>query len=89
MDWMKITVEVIGWSGALMLLGGYGLLTAGKIAANSRMYQGLNVIGALCFIINSGYNGAIPSATVNVIWMAIGLASFWQLAKNLPESPRP
>ena len=89
MDWMKITVEIIGWSGALMLLGGYGLLTAGKIAANSRMYQGLNVIGALCFIINSGYNGAIPSATVNVIWMAIGLASFWQLAKHLPESPRP
>ena len=33
----------------------------------------MNVVGAGGFIVNSGYNGAIPSAVLNVIWAAMGL----------------
>ncbi|MGH8284600.1 MAG: hypothetical protein ACRETT_02405 [Steroidobacteraceae bacterium] len=33
----------------------------------------MNVAGAIGFIINSGWNGAIPSAALNVVWLAIGL----------------
>jgi hypothetical protein len=33
----------------------------------------MNVIGAAGFIVNSGYNGAIPSAVLNIVWAGIGL----------------
>ncbi|GAC1584058.1 MAG: hypothetical protein NVS3B5_18710 [Sphingomicrobium sp.] len=59
----------------MLILGGYFLLTAGKLAANSAAYQWMNVVGAMGFIINSGWNGAIPSATLNVVWAGIGIVA--------------
>jgi hypothetical protein len=70
---MKLLVEVIGWAGAVMILVAYGLLSAGKMSGRSVSYQALNVVGALGFVVNSGYNGALPSAALNVIWVGIGV----------------
>ena len=39
----------------------------------------MNVIGAGGFVINSGYNGALPSAVLNVIWAAMGLFTLWSV----------
>jgi hypothetical protein len=55
-----------------MLLA-YMLLTTGRLNSHSGSYQWLNVLSAAGFIINSGWNGAYPSAFLNVVWMAIGL----------------
>jgi hypothetical protein len=62
------------------------LLTAGKLQANDRAYQWLNVVGAAGFIINSGWNGAIPSAALNVIWAGIGLTALWRIARKKGSS---
>ncbi len=70
---MKVVVEVIGWVGATLILGAYALLSAGKVRAESLTYQLMNILGAAGFIVNSGLNGALPSAALNVIWMGIGL----------------
>jgi hypothetical protein len=67
--------EVVGWIGAGLILGAYALLTAGKLQARSVPYQAMNVVGALGFIVNSGWNGAIPSAALNVVWAGIGIAA--------------
>lgn len=66
-------IEIIGWSAAILILIAYVLLSLGRIQANSVAYQGLNIAGAAGFIINSGINGAIPSAALNVVWMGIGI----------------
>ena len=76
---LDITIEVIGWIAALLILGAYGLLTAGKLQANSPAYQWMNVVGAAGFIVNSGWNGAWPSAALNVIWMGIGGFALWRM----------
>ena len=70
---MKLAVEVIGWMGAALILVAYGLLSAGKLTGRSTLYQGLNIVGAVAFVINSGVNGAYPSAGLNVIWIGIGV----------------
>ncbi|HYK99951.1 MAG TPA: hypothetical protein VEU78_02070 [Steroidobacteraceae bacterium] len=70
---MKIAIEIIGWSAAVMMLSAYLLLTAGRLSSSSRIYQWLNVLSGAGFIINSGWNGAYPSASLNLIWMGIGL----------------
>jgi hypothetical protein len=69
---VKLLIEIIGWVGALLILVAYGLLSAGKFTGRSVTYQVMNVVGALGFVVNSGYNGAIPSAALNVIWVGIG-----------------
>ncbi|ALH79899.1 CBU_0592 family membrane protein [Sphingopyxis macrogoltabida] len=73
MDALGLAIEVIGWSAAVVILVAYVLLSLGKLEARSYLYQWMNVIGAAGFILNSGYNGAIPSAVLNVIWAGIGL----------------
>jgi len=78
---MTLLVEIVGWTAAGMILAAYGLLTAGRLTARSPLYQWLNVLGAAGFILNSGVNGAYPSAVLNVIWMGIGLVALWQIAR--------
>jgi hypothetical protein len=75
---MKLAVEVIGWAGAVLILGAYALLSAGKLRAASVTYQLMNILGAGGFVVNSGFNGALPSAALNVIWIGIGLYALRQ-----------
>ncbi len=69
----KLTIEIIGWAAAALLLSAYVLLTLGKLSSRSRSYQWLNVVAGAGLIINSGWNGAYPSVFINVVWMAVGL----------------
>ncbi|NNM62617.1 MAG: hypothetical protein HKM03_10640 [Steroidobacteraceae bacterium] len=64
-------VEIAGWFAAAAILGAYFLLSLGKIDARSASYQWLNILGAIGFIINSGWHGAVPSVALNVVWLAI------------------
>ena len=72
---LDLLMEVVGWIGAVLILAGYFLLSAGKLDARSPAYQWLNVVGAAGFIANSSWNGAWPSAALNVIWVGIGLVA--------------
>jgi hypothetical protein len=77
---LEFAIEAIGWVAALLILAAYALLSAGRLTARDRSYQWMNVVGAAGFIVNSGWNGAIPSAALNVIWAGIGLAALWKIA---------
>jgi hypothetical protein len=83
---LTVAIEVIGWVAAVAILAAYALLTAGKLQADDRTYQWLNVAGAAGFIVNSGWNGAIPSAALNVIWAGIGLTALWRIARKKGSS---
>jgi hypothetical protein len=78
----ELLVEVAGWGGALLILGGYALLTAERVTSRSPLYQGMNVLGAAGFIVNGWWHGAIPSAVLNVIWMGIGLVALWRMRRS-------
>ena len=75
---MKVAVEVIGWVGAALILGAYALLSTGRLRAESLTYQLMNILGAAGFVVNSGWNGALPSAAMNVVWMGIGIYALRQ-----------
>ena len=84
---MLILVEIAGWLAAGLILGAYALLTAGKLDARSPLYQWMNVLGAAGFVVNSGINGAYPSAVLNVIWMGIGAVALWSIARARSRAP--
>ena len=79
---MVLLIDIVGWIGAGLILLAYGLLTAGKLQARSVAYQGMNVIGALGFIANGWYHGAMPSAVLNIIWAGIGLVALWKIRQK-------
>ncbi len=77
---VDVAIEVIGWIGAVLILAAYFLLSAGRLDAKSPVYQWLNVVGAAGFIANSGWNGAWPSAALNVVWVGIGVFALIRIA---------
>ena len=72
---LDIIMEVVGWIGAILILGGYALLTAEKVTSRSVSYQAMNVIGATGFIANGVWHKAWPSAVLNIIWVGIGVVA--------------
>jgi hypothetical protein len=74
-----ILVEIAGWAGASLILGAYLLLSMQKVTGQSKLYQGMNIVGAAGFIVNGFWHGAIPSAVLNVIWMLIGVVTLWRI----------
>lgn len=92
MDAPQIAIEVIGWLAAAIILASYVLLSLGRIDARGYLYQWMNVIGASGFVLNSGYNGALPSAGLNVVWAAMGvftLLSVWRAQQAAARAPIP
>lgn len=79
---LDIAIEIIGWIGAVLILAAYILLSLGKVDGQSPLYQWMNVVGAACFVANSGWNGAIPSAALNVVWMGIGFYTLWSVMRK-------
>jgi len=75
---MKTAIEVIGWAGAILILGAYALLSARRLKSESLIYHLMNMLGAAGFVVNSGYNGALPSAAMNVVWIGIGVYALRQ-----------
>lgn len=82
-----LIIDIVGWIGAGLILLAYALLTAGKLEARSLAYQGMNVVGALGFIANGWYHGAMPSAVLNIIWAGIGLVALWKIRERASASP--
>ena len=78
-------IEIVGWTAAVMMLSAYVLLTTGRLRSLSPAYQWLNVLSGAGFIVNSGWNGAYPSAALNLIWMAIGPYGLFRGARVQPS----
>ena len=83
---VEIAVEVAGWTGAALILLAYLLLSAGKLTGQSLAYQGMNVVGAAGFIVNGWWHGALPSASLNVLWLLIGALASWRILKRRGSS---
>jgi hypothetical protein len=79
MSMIELLVEVAGWTGAVLILLAYLLLSMGRLSGQSALYQGMNVVGAAGFVVNGWWHGAVPSATLNVVWALIGALALWRI----------
>jgi hypothetical protein len=70
---LKTFITWSSWIAALLILGAYALLSFGKIQARSKIYQWMNIIGAVGFIINCVWISAWPSVALSVVWVGIGI----------------
>ena len=78
----EIIIESIGWFGSILILGAYFLNMQHKILATSPFYIWANLVGGFCFVINTYYNSAFPSMTLNIIWVLIAVYSLVKANKE-------
>ena len=69
----SLLIEIIGWTGMVLILLAYFLITVKKLNSESKTYQGMNLFGAIGIVINSTTNGAYPSAGLNIIWSIVAV----------------
>ena len=72
-------IEIIGWYGAIALLGAYALVSFSLIKSDSLLYQLLNLTGAVGIAWVSIYKKAFQPGVLNVIWAIIALIAIIKL----------
>jgi hypothetical protein len=72
---------LIGWLGAVLFILSYLLLSMGKLSAKSKLYHILNILGAICLVINGFILQDFPNIVVNVIWGLIGVYAVIKIVK--------
>lgn len=72
---LAMEMEAYGWIGGVALISAYALVSFGKISAQGAAFQWLNLAGSLMLAANSAWHHAWPSASVNLIWIGVGIAA--------------
>ncbi|MDD9207811.1 hypothetical protein PU560_15250 [Georgenia sp. 10Sc9-8] len=70
---LPLLVSVAGWIGAAATLGAYLLVSQRRVEPDSIKFQGMNMLGAALLGVSATVSGAWPSATLNYIWILIGV----------------
>lgn len=65
----------------------YLLVTAEKLTGRSPAFQWMNLVGAAGFVVNGLWHGAIPSASLNILWMAIAGFALVRIATRKQPAP--
>lgn len=70
---MNIVLEIAGWGGGAMVGLAYALVSTGRIHAQSRIFQLLNVTGGALLTWTALHHGALSNAMIDLVWVVFGL----------------
>jgi hypothetical protein len=69
-----------------LILLAYVLVTVGRLTGRSPLFQGMNLVGAAGFAVNGWWHGALPSATLNIVWMLFAAGALLAIWKRKDSS---
>jgi len=75
---MDLLIEIVGWIGSILIVGSYYLNIQGKLDSKDSKYIWANMMGGICFIINTYAHHAYPSVAVNIVWVIIALFAIFR-----------
>jgi len=68
-------INILGWTGSILYLLAYTLVSMKKTEGDSVLYQGLNIFAGILLVIYTIYLGAYATTGLNAVWVAIGLVT--------------
>lgn len=68
---------VLGWAGTIGTLGGYILVSRGRLGIGSLRYAFINTVGGIFGGTAAVLYGAWPSAAANLAWALVGGHMLW------------
>ncbi len=69
----KLLIDILGWTGSILYLVAYTLVSAKKTEGDSILYQGMNIFAGILLVIYTLYLGAYATTGLNAVWVAIGV----------------
>ncbi len=68
----KFLIDILGWTGSILYLLAYALVSAKKTEGDSVLYQGINIFAGSLLVIYTVALGAYATTGLNAVWVAIG-----------------
>ena len=69
----KLIIDILGWTGSILYLLAYALVSAKKTEGDSVVYQGMNIFAGILLVVYTLALGAYATTGLNAVWVAIGL----------------
>ena len=66
-------ISILGWTGSVLYLVAYGLVSMKKTEGDSVLYQGINIVAGVMLVIYTLSLGAYATTGLNAVWVAVGL----------------
>ena len=70
---LNTLINFLGWTGSIMYLVAYALVSMKKTEGDSLLYQGMNVIAGIFLVIYTFTLQAYATMALNGVWAIIGL----------------
>ena len=77
-------INILGWTGSILYLLAYALVSMKKTEGDSLLYQGINILAGVLLVIYTLALNAYATTGLNAVWVAIGLFTLGR--KWLPRS---
>ena len=71
----KLFIDILGWSGSILYLLAYALISAKKTEGDSFLYQGMNILAGILLVIYTVSLGAYATTGLNAVWIAVGVVT--------------
>jgi hypothetical protein len=66
-------INFLGWTGSILYLLAYALVSTKKTEGDSLLYQGINILAGTLLVIYTLALGAYATTGLNTVWVIIGL----------------
>ncbi len=72
---MEIFIEISGWIGTVMIVSAYFLVSREYVTGKNRIYQLMNLLGAIGVGLNVFHQEAWPALALQITWGIIAVVS--------------
>ena len=86
---MQTAASIIGWCGAVLLLGAYGLVATQRLSSHSVSYHVLNLAGAISLTVYAIAISAWPNVALNGFWSVVGVIGIYMSIRAIRRLRRP
>jgi uncharacterized membrane protein YuzA (DUF378 family) len=69
----KLFIDLLGWTGSVLYLVAYALVSMKKTEGDSVLYQSMNIVAGVFLIVYSFSLSAYATTGLNAVWAAIGI----------------
>jgi phosphatidylserine synthase len=66
-------INILGWTGSVLYLLAYALVSTKKTQGDSLLYQGMNIVAGILLVLYSLYLQAYATTGLNAVWAIIGI----------------
>ena len=70
---IRLLINILGWTGSILYLLAYALVSVKRTEGDSVLYQGMNIIAGILLIVYTVSLRAYATTSLNTVWVAIGL----------------